>query len=139
MRIIKQQLPALPSAVDLFHMTTVPSHSMLPRKPGMTARMRMKTSSAAASFTVCAALDPFGNSRPSLLFLFHAVHRKAYTKHSHCSNYGSHAVSLAARTGNDTHTLRQHSWAAALLGSHWLFVLYKPKLHRHSLARRSRL
>ena len=32
--------------------------------------------------------------------------------HSHYRNYGSHAVFLAAPTGNSTHTLMQHCWAA---------------------------
>ena len=64
MLIIKQQLPELAQCNGLCHLTTMPSHSMLSRKPGMTVRMMMKTSSAAASFTVCAALDPFGKPEP---------------------------------------------------------------------------
>ena len=88
-----------------------------------------------------------------------ATCRKTGTVNGHHNNYGSHAVSLAARTGSSTHTLTQHCrcstlqvvlaariiqarTTSALIGaapfrSCWLLVSYKPVLHPRSLVQHS--
>ena len=122
--------------MGLCHLTTMPSHRMLSRKPGMTVRMMMETSSTAAASTVCVPLDSFGSlNHSSTLQVVLAVriykpvlHPRSLVQHSDCNILHTalalvfnraHALAKAINlccslTLSGTSTSMQHIWVVAL-------------------------